>query len=78
MVCSPADDEWHTRQIVTEVMIDTIKQLKPEFPTISDEDKADLDKALDMLKMKSKSTSEYSYTLRLIYFIRIIKSFKLP
>ncbi|UBH08687.1 PPK2 family polyphosphate kinase [Macrococcus armenti] len=46
----PADDEWHTRQIVTEVMIDTIKQLKPEFPTISDEDKADLDKALDMLK----------------------------
>lgn len=46
----PADDEWHTRRIVTEVMIEKIKSLNPKFPTISQEDKEDLDKAIERLK----------------------------
>lgn len=46
----PADDEWHTRRIVTEVMIEKIKSLNPQFPTISQEDKEDLDKAIERLK----------------------------
>lgn len=46
----PADDEWHTRRIVTKVMIEKIKSLNPQFPTISQEDKEDLDKAIERLK----------------------------
>lgn len=46
----PADDEWHTRRIVTEVMIDTIEQLNPQFPEISQEDRDKLDEYIDKLK----------------------------
>lgn len=46
----PADDEWHTRRIVTEVMIDTIERLKPEFPEISQEDQEKLEEYINKLK----------------------------
>lgn len=46
----PADDEWHTRRIVTEVMIDTIEALNPEFPKISAENQDKLDEYIEKLK----------------------------
>lgn len=46
----PADDEWHTRRIVTEVMIETIEQLNPQFPEISQENRDKLDEYIDKLK----------------------------
>lgn len=46
----PADDEWHTRRIVTEIMIDTIERLDPEFPEISQEDKAKMDDYIKKLR----------------------------
>lgn len=50
----PADDEWHTRRIVTEVMIDTIKRLKPEFPEISQENQQKLEEYINKLKITNK------------------------
>ncbi|MCE4956556.1 PPK2 family polyphosphate kinase [Macrococcoides caseolyticum] len=46
----PADDEWHTRRIVTEVMIDTIERLNPEFPEISAENQDKLYEYIEKLK----------------------------
>ncbi|WP_414047471.1 PPK2 family polyphosphate kinase [Macrococcus equi] len=46
----PADDEWHTRRIVTEVMIDTIERLNPEFPEISQEHQDKLNEYIEKLK----------------------------
>ncbi|WP_414051993.1 PPK2 family polyphosphate kinase [Macrococcus animalis] len=46
----PADDEWHTRRIVTEVMINTIDQLNPKFPEISPENQEKLDEYIQKLK----------------------------
>ncbi|WP_414044322.1 PPK2 family polyphosphate kinase [Macrococcus animalis] len=46
----PADDEWHTRRIVTEVMINKIDQLNPKFPEISPENQEKLDEYIQKLK----------------------------
>ena len=46
----PADDEWHTRRIITEAMIHVLKGINPEFPKISGEDKKKLDKYIKELE----------------------------
>lgn len=46
----PADDEWHTRQIITEVMISVLKDINPDFPEISGEDKKELDEYIKKLE----------------------------
>lgn len=46
----PADDEWHSRYIVTEVMIDLLEQLNPQFPEISGEEREKLDEAIQQLE----------------------------
>lgn len=46
----PADDEWHTRRIITEVMIHVLEDINPEFPEISGEDKKKLDKYIKELE----------------------------
>lgn len=46
----PADDEWHTRRIITEAMIHVLEGINPEFPKISGEDKKKLDKYIKELE----------------------------
>ncbi len=46
----PADDEWHTRRIITETMINVLEGINPEFPEISGEDKKKLDKYIKNLE----------------------------
>lgn len=46
----PADDEWHTRRIITEAMIHVLEGINPEFPEISGEDKKKLDKYIKELE----------------------------
>ena len=46
----PADDEWHTRRIITETMIHVLEDINPEFPEISGEDKKKLDKYIKELE----------------------------
>lgn len=46
----PADDEWHTRRIITEAMIHVLEDINPEFPEISGEDKKKLDKYIKELE----------------------------
>lgn len=46
----PADDEWYSRRIISEVMIDLIESLNPEFPKISGEDREELNKYIEKLE----------------------------
>lgn len=46
----PADDEWHTRRIITEAMIHTLEDINPRFPKISGEDKKKLDEYIKKLE----------------------------
>ena len=46
----PADDEWHARRIITEVMIHTLEDINPRFPKISGEDKKKLDEYIKKLE----------------------------
>lgn len=46
----PADDEWHTRRIITEAMIHVLEGINPEFPEISGEDKKKLNKYIKELE----------------------------
>lgn len=34
----PADDEWHSRRLVTEIMIQLMEKLDPKYPTFTGED----------------------------------------
>ena len=31
----PADDKWYTRYLVSEILLDTLTEMKPEFPPLS-------------------------------------------
>ncbi|TFD93632.1 PPK2 family polyphosphate kinase [Jeotgalibacillus sp. R-1-5s-1] len=46
----PADDEWYSRYIITEVMIDCLKKIDPQFPELSEEDEEKLDEAIKELE----------------------------
>ncbi|KIL51648.1 polyphosphate:nucleotide phosphotransferase [Jeotgalibacillus alimentarius] len=46
----PADDEWYSRYIITEVMVDCLEKIDPQFPEISDEDRERLDEAIEELE----------------------------
>ena len=41
----PADHKWFTRLIVAEVLAATLLDLDPQYPTISDAQRAELDQA---------------------------------
>jgi len=45
----PADHKWFTRLIVAEVLAATLIDLDPRYPTISDEQRAELASARDAL-----------------------------
>ncbi|KQS16018.1 phosphate--nucleotide phosphotransferase [Exiguobacterium sp. Leaf187] len=46
----PADDEWYSRYIVTEVMNDVLKEIDPQYPKLSEEDQEQLDEAIKLLE----------------------------
>lgn len=46
----PADDEWHSRRIITEIMIHVLEKIDPKFPKISGEDKEKLEKYIKELE----------------------------
>ncbi|MCM3789668.1 polyphosphate--nucleotide phosphotransferase [Domibacillus indicus] len=46
----PADDEWYSRYIITEVMIELLEGIDPQFPVISDEDRQELDEYIEKLE----------------------------
>ena len=46
----PADDEWYSRYIITEVMNDVLRELDPQYPKLSDEDQQQLDEAIKRLE----------------------------
>lgn len=46
----PADDEWHSRRLVTEIMIELMEKLEPKYPTYTGEDLKRLKKKIKKLE----------------------------
>jgi len=46
----PADDEWHSRRLVTEIMIQLMEKLDPQYPTFKGEDLKKLKQAIKKLE----------------------------
>ncbi|TDM02279.1 PPK2 family polyphosphate kinase [Macrococcus carouselicus] len=46
----PADDEWHARRLVSEIMISVLQEISPEFPEITGEDKETLKEYIKKLE----------------------------
>lgn len=46
----PADDEWHSRSIVSQIMIELLKDINPKFPEITGEDKEKLNDYIKKLE----------------------------
>ncbi|PSL41434.1 PPK2 family polyphosphate:nucleotide phosphotransferase [Planomicrobium soli] len=46
----PADDEWYSRYIVAEVMVELLEKIDPQYPEISGEEKEKLDEAIKLLE----------------------------
>lgn len=46
----PADDEWHSRYIVAEVMADVLGKINPSFPEITGEERKKLEDAIRQLE----------------------------
>lgn len=46
----PADDDWYARYIISEVMINVLENLDPQFPEISGEDRQKLDESIELLE----------------------------
>lgn len=49
----PADDEWHARRLVSEVMISVLKEIDPQFPEITGEDKKTLQAYIEKLEAEN-------------------------
>jgi PPK2 family polyphosphate:nucleotide phosphotransferase len=45
----PADKKWFTRLAVSEVIVQTLESMKPHYPEVTEEDKADLTEAKKLL-----------------------------
>ncbi|TWT25172.1 PPK2 family polyphosphate kinase [Planomicrobium sp. CPCC 101110] len=46
----PADDEWYSRYIVSEVMVELLEKINPKYPSMSGEEKEKLDEAIKLLE----------------------------
>lgn len=46
----PADDDWYARYIISEVMIDVLENLDPQFPEISGKEREQLDESIEQLE----------------------------
>ncbi|MTH55615.1 polyphosphate--nucleotide phosphotransferase [Bacillus mangrovi] len=50
----PADSEWYSRYIITEVMIECLENLDPKFPEISQENQEKLDHYIEKLEKEGE------------------------
>lgn len=48
----PADNPWHTRYLASQIIIEVLEKLNPEFPVLTDEDKEKLDEEIEKLEEK--------------------------
>lgn len=46
----PADDEWHSRRLVSEIMIEVLEEIDPQFPVIPEEEQDELKKYIERLE----------------------------
>ncbi|MCD2138403.1 PPK2 family polyphosphate kinase [Salinicoccus halitifaciens] len=46
----PADNHWYSRAVIAKVMIEKLEEINPEFPTISEDQKAELDEYIEKLE----------------------------
>lgn len=46
----PADDEWLTRYIISEVMVEKLEAIDPQYPEITGEEREQLNEAIEMLE----------------------------
>ena len=46
----PADDEWYSRYLISEVMVELLEKIDPQLPIISGEEKEQLDEAIKKLE----------------------------
>lgn len=46
----PADDKWFTRYLVSEILLETLTEMDPQFPGLDAEDEAALPAAIEALK----------------------------
>lgn len=46
----PADDEWYSQYIISEVMVKALQQIDPQYPEITGEEKEQLEKAIRQLE----------------------------
>ncbi|WP_028273398.1 PPK2 family polyphosphate kinase [Atopococcus tabaci] len=46
----PADDEWLSRYLISEIMVDQLERLDPQKPVITDEDREKLDEYIKKLE----------------------------
>jgi hypothetical protein len=49
----PADQKWYTHYLVSEILLDTLKKINPEYPQLSEEEKGNLENYRNMLKNKA-------------------------
>ncbi len=48
----PADHKWFMRMAVADVVVSTLEKLKPEFPTITEEKRRELEAARKALEQE--------------------------
>ncbi|MGK7379314.1 PPK2 family polyphosphate kinase [Planococcus sp. 1R117A] len=46
----PADNEWYSRYIISEVMVEMLEKINPQYPAISGEEKKKLEEAIAALE----------------------------
>lgn len=46
----PADNEWYSRALVAEVMIEKLEEIDPHYPEIPQEDKDELEQPIKKLE----------------------------
>ena len=52
----PGDQRWYTRYLVTEILLDVLKDCKPEYPELPDDEK---EKLPECRKILSEAMAEY-------------------
>ncbi|GGB08678.1 polyphosphate--nucleotide phosphotransferase [Macrococcus hajekii] len=50
----PADDEWYARSLVSEIMINVLQEINPQFPEITGEEKEKLQEYIEKLENEMK------------------------
>ena len=54
----PGDQRWYTRYLITEILIDALKESDPQYPELPDEEKAKLDECREILKADLEKKDE--------------------